>query len=197
MRIQWGEPDFDVDLKFGVANWFADLQHESHSSADNAKSHPVVLERPDFQDVLRADASGDVIVVAVRTRSETTGVDVSLAFSTDAGDTWAWGGTLQLPGEQVPQGIMITPQGAVVVGETRAGEADPKAFMATAAAPNFDLVAMTLPEEFAGAISLRDIALAQSQWVIVGLGRDDASFANRLIQRVMKHFLQFNTALRK
>jgi hypothetical protein len=140
------------------------------------------LERPDFQDVLGSDARGGVIVVAVRTKSETTGVDVSLAFSTDAGDTWAWGGTLQLPGEQVPQGIMITPQGAVVVGETRAGEADPKAFMATAAAPNFDLVAMTLPEEFAGAISLRDIALAQNQWVIVGLGRDDASFATLLWQ---------------
>ena len=140
------------------------------------------LDRPDFQDVLGSDARGGVIVVAVRTKSETTGVDVSLVFSTDAGDTWAWGGTLQLPGEQVPQGIMITPQGAVVVGETRAGEADPKAFMATAAAPNFDLVAMTLPEEFAGAISLRDIALAQNQWVIVGLGRDDASFATLLWQ---------------
>ena len=43
MRIQWGEPGFDVDLKFGVANWFADLQRESYSSADNAKSHSVVL----------------------------------------------------------------------------------------------------------------------------------------------------------
>ena len=43
MRIQWGKPDFDVDLKFGVSDRFADLQHESHSSADNAKSHPVVL----------------------------------------------------------------------------------------------------------------------------------------------------------
>jgi hypothetical protein len=43
MWIQWGEPDFDVDLKFGVANRFALLQRESHSSADNAKSHPVVL----------------------------------------------------------------------------------------------------------------------------------------------------------
>ncbi|MSW86860.1 MAG: hypothetical protein F2826_09130, partial [Actinobacteria bacterium] len=60
------------------------------------------LERPDFQDVLRADASGEVIVVAVRTKSETTGVDVGLVFSTDAGATWTWGGTLQLPGEQVP-----------------------------------------------------------------------------------------------
>ena len=140
------------------------------------------LDRPNFQDVGVSDARGDVIVVAVRTKSDTAGVDVGLVFSVDAGDTWAWGGTLQLPGEQLAQGITITPQGVVIVGETRAGEADPKAFIATAAAPNFDLVAMTLPAEFSGPISLRDIALAEDQWVIVGLGRDDASYATLLWQ---------------
>lgn len=138
------------------------------------------LDRPDFQDIGVSDARGDVIVVAVRTKSDTTGVDVGLVFSTDAGDTWAWGGPLQLPGEQLAQGIMITPQGVVIVGETRAGEADPKPFMAAAAAPSFDLVAVTLSAEFAGPISLRDVALVQDQWVIVGLGRDDASYATLL-----------------
>ncbi len=140
------------------------------------------LERPGFQDVLASDASGNVIVGAVRTKSDVTGVDVGLVFSTDAGDTWAWGGTLKLAGEQVPRGIMITPQGAVIVGETRAGEADPEAFIAAAAAPDFDLFAVPLPAQFAGSVSLRDIALVKGEWVIVGLGRDDTSFATLLWQ---------------
>lgn len=138
------------------------------------------LERPGFQDVLAAEGLDQVVVGAVRTKSDATGVDVGLVFSTDAGETWAWGGTLKLPGEQVPRGIMVTPQGAVIVGETRSGEADPTAFIAAAAAPAFDLFAVQLPSEFAGPVSIRDIVLVKGKWVVVGLGRDESGFASLL-----------------
>jgi hypothetical protein len=39
--IKWVEPD--LNLKFGVPNWLAIFERESHSSTDNAKPRPVVL----------------------------------------------------------------------------------------------------------------------------------------------------------
>lgn len=135
------------------------------------------LERPGFQDVLVTSVLGSTIVGAVRTKSAATGIDVGLVYSTDGGATWAWGGTLKLPGEQDPRGIMLTPQGAVVVGQTRAGEADPKAFIAAAAAPAFDLFQVQLPKEFSGPVSLRSVAAYKGDWIIVGLGIDGGDFA--------------------
>ena len=125
-----------------------------------------------YQSVLDAAASGPTVVASLFTQEDGADVDAGLAFSTDGGATWAWGGTLAQPGDQYATGALIEPEGVILVGTTYTEDGDEElaeAFVALALAPEFVPEAADLPEEFAGSdVHLMDMHNVNGEWIIVG-----------------------------
>ena len=129
------------------------------------------LAQPGFQNVLDAAALGTTVVATTFTRVTDDDVDAGVVYSVDGGGTWAWGGTVTLPGNQYTGSVMLVPQGAVIVGRT-SRQVDERsideAFIAVAPSPTFVPQQVPLPAEFDGDVTLIGIEDVAGTWVIVG-----------------------------
>lgn len=99
---------------------------------------------------------------------------IRLAYSNDAGSTWAWAAPLSSTKEQAAEGVMMTEKGAVLVGwqrtvtDGKSGASE--ALIALAAAPDFALRELKTPAEFAGqGVLLYDAKNVGGTWVIAGI----------------------------
>jgi hypothetical protein len=139
------------------------------------------LKKPGAQVILDASANGSSVVASVLSQTSETDYDAGLAFSTDAGSTWSYGGFVADTGLTFPEGIAATSNGAVMVGTNQVqgqSGATSRAFIAVAEAPKYTLVALPIPKEFQGEnVHLQDVGVIADVIIVVGWeqGTPDAS----------------------
>jgi hypothetical protein len=130
------------------------------------------LKKDGAQVILDAAADSKVVVASVLSQTAPDDYDAGLAFSTDAGSTWKYGGFVADKGLTFPEGIAVTSNGAVMVGtnqvQSQSGVTS-QAFIAVAAAPDYTLVALPTPKEFQGEnVHLQDVAVISDVIIVVG-----------------------------
>jgi hypothetical protein len=110
-------------------------------------------------------------VVAATYTNLNEDMDAGLVYSTDGGMTWTSGGKVALPGNQRLNSVMLTDQGAVLVGSTSEKKGDhyvDTALIMAAPTPDFVPQVVPNPPEFDGDVSLLAVFKEGTDWVIVG-----------------------------
>jgi hypothetical protein len=139
------------------------------------------LKKEGAQVILDASANANAVVASVLTQTAANDYDAGLAFSTDAGSTWKYGGFVSDTGLTFPEGIAATSNGAVMVGTNQVqsqSAVTSQAFIALAGAPDYTLVAIPTPKEFQGEnVHLQDVAVISDVIIVVGWeqGKPDAA----------------------